>query len=94
MKIKDSYDSIFTVLSICGAGYGIANIDEVYGIILIVINVLYFITKIGIEIYKLCKGKSSPQDLVDTIGSIGEDVKDIIEEIKEEEINDEHTSTK
>ena len=82
--MKDIYNPIGVCFSGVGLTYGVANADELFGIILIVLNLIQLGITIFIEIRDIIKGKkSSTSELNTAIGSAVECVKDLVEEITE-----------
>lgn len=67
-----------------GLTYGVINFDEIYGIILIIVNIVQLVLAIISEIRKLKNGETtSTNELKDAIGSVADSVVDLIEEIKD-----------
>ena len=77
-----------------GLSYGIANFDDVYGIILIIVNVIQLVFAVITEIRKLKTGETTSTDgLKDAIGSVADVVVDLVEEIRDgDDSNNEGTN--
>ena len=82
--MKDSYEALSLCMNGVGLSYGIANFDDVYGIILIVVNVIQLVFALITEIRKLKNGETTSTDgLKDAIGSVADVVVDLVEEIRD-----------
>ena len=92
--MKDTYDALSLCMNGIGLSYGIANFDDVYGIILIIVNVIQLVFAVITEIRKLKTGETTSTDgLKDAIGSVADVVVDLVEEIRDgDDSNNEGTN--
>lgn len=77
------YENYSNMCSIATATYGIANIKEILGIIVLVLSILNILINAIIKIYRKLKEKKFeevPNEISDTIDKL----KNIEEEIKDE----------
>ena len=77
------YDDYSNLCSIATGAYGIANIKEILGIIVLVLSILNILINAGIRVYHKIKNKKYdeiPNDISDTINQIN----DLKEEDKDE----------
>lgn len=69
------YDNYSNICSVATATYGIANIKEVLGIIVLVLSILNILINTGIKIYHKIKDKKFeeiPNDINETINQLNE----------------------
>ena len=92
--MKDTYETVSILMNGIGFTYGVANFDEIYGIILVAINLIQLVFVIISEIKKLKSGeKTSTDELKDAVGSVVDIGVDLIEKIRDgDDSNNEGTN--
>ena len=87
--MRDSYETISILMNGVGLTYGVANFDEIYGIILIAINLIQLVFVIISEIRKLKSGETTSTDnLKEAVGSVVDIGVDLIEKIRDGDDSD------
>ena len=85
-----------SIVDVClltaGSAYSLANIEHILGITILVIQLGWLLTKLGVKIYNHIKKGKDLEALNDDVGSVVVTIEDFIESIKTEEevAEDEH----
>lgn len=75
------YDKLEYGLNIVGITYGAINIQEVLGIIVLILSILSILWKAGVKIYTLIKNKKY-NEVDETINDTINDLNDLKEGVK------------
>lgn len=75
------YDKLEYVLNIVGITYGAINVQEILGIIVLILSILSILWKAGVKIYTLIKNKKY-NELDETINETINDLNDLKEGVK------------
>lgn len=75
------YDKLDYVLNIVGITYGAINVQEVLGIIVLILSILSILWKAGVKIYTLIKNKKY-NEIDETINDTINDLNDLKEGVK------------
>ena len=75
------YDKLEYALNIVGITYGAINVQEVLGIIVLILSILSILWKAGVKIYTLIKNKKY-NEIDETINDTINDLNDLKEGVK------------
>lgn len=75
------YDKLEYALNIVGITYGAINVQEVLGIIVLILSILSILWKAGVKIYTLIKNKKY-NEIDETINDTIKDLNDLKEGVK------------
>ena len=75
------YDKLEYALNIVGITYGAINVQEVLGIIVLILSILSILWKAGVKIYTLIKNKKY-NEVDETINETINDLNDLKEGVK------------
>lgn len=75
------YDKLEYGLNIVGITYGAINVQEVLGIIVLILSILSILWKAGVKIYTLIKNKKY-NEIDETINDTINDLNDLKEGVK------------
>lgn len=75
------YDKLEYGLNIVGITYGAINVQEVLGIIVLILSILSILWKAGVKIYTLIKNKKY-NEINETINETINDLNDLKEGVK------------
>lgn len=92
--MKPIETAIDTTLITIGTAYSIANIEQILGLAIMLIQIIWLISKLIYKIYTTIKSKSFKDSDIDEIEDIVDDVIDVYEDIINKDENDEFTEQK
>lgn len=75
------YDKLEYALNIVGITYGAINVQEILGIIVLILSILSILWKAGVKIYTLIKNKKY-NEIDETINETINDLNDLKEGVK------------
>lgn len=80
-------------LLMVGTAYSLANIENILGVFILIIQAIWITVKLIVKIVNAIKNKRLPKDIENDVGSVINIVEDIKEAISEKDIHNEDEFT-